>query len=192
MKEPRKISLDDAMGHDGASVSGPLLDAFILPFSDWVPNNPKLPVLHYHGVLDASDIERRVDVMEATFTRNGWPPQWRNGVYRYHHYHTSAHEVLGIAAGSIRLMLGGPGGREVRAHTGDVVVLPAGTGHCCIEASSDCVVIGAYPLRQWANTCLKAPNATMAHEILYLPFPPSDPVAGPGGALTRLWAPISG
>lgn len=152
----------------------------------WVPNNERLPVLIYHSVLDVSgsDLAAR---FEQAFVRNGWPPQWRNGIYDFHHYHSTAHEVLGIAAGRGRVVLGGPGGHELTLSAGDVVALPTGTGHCRLQSSPDFLVIGAYPPHQSWDICRSAPSQAERERMRTLPFPLSDPLSGAGGALTRLW-----
>lgn len=163
----------------------PQPETLILNPNGWVPNNATKPVLIYRGVVNTEGDAART--AEEMFAGNGWPPEWRAGVYDYHHYHTTTHEALAVVRGSGTVILGGPDGAEVKVRAGDVLVLPVGTGHCCPASSDDFLVVGAYPPHvEWDNL-REAPTQEMLARIANLPFPKSDPVGGPDGPLSALW-----
>ncbi len=147
----------------------------------WVPNSA-LPVLAWRGAVPAGDPA----AAEARLAANGWRPDWRNGVHPFHHYHSTAHEALACVAGRARLVLGGEGGPELALAAGDLLVLPAGTGHRRIEASGDFLLVGAYPDGQAWDLC-RGPDGGAAARIAAVPLPTADPLDGPDGALPRLW-----
>ncbi|HVC53639.1 MAG TPA: cupin domain-containing protein [Stellaceae bacterium] len=151
-----------------------------------VPNNA-LPLVVYRGALgEGGDRAARC---VALFSRNGWPDPWRNGIYGHHHYHSTAHEVLGIAAGSARVRLGGEHGQSVVLNAGDVVVIPAGVAHKREAASADLVVIGAYPRGQNPDICRaeSAHHDRSAANVAAVPLPGADPVTGAAAPLLDCW-----
>lgn len=152
---------------------------------DKMPNSP-LPVLIYRQAL-AQDTTNKAGGFDALFEKNGWRGIWRDGVYDFDHYHSTSHEVLGIAQGSAKLQLGGDGGKAVSVEAGDVLVLPAGTGHRRISASENFVVIGAYPPGQERYDICRDRSTEAELRISKLKPPATDPVGGANGPLLELW-----
>jgi uncharacterized protein YjlB len=154
-----------------------------------IPNNPGLPLVLYRGGIDLAGSPDPEAVIEKTFAANDWGNMWRNGIYPYVHYHSMIHEVMGIARGRARVRFGGENGEEIEVTPGDVVILPAGTGHQCLKQSPTLVVIGAYPPSGKYNLCrgTKPDHAKAILSIPKVPLPATDPVFGSDGPLVALW-----
>jgi uncharacterized protein YjlB len=152
-----------------------------------IPNNPDLPAVLYRSPVRLPDEFDPAAVFEELFERNGWGDSWRNGIYDYVHYHSRIHEVLGIARGQGRVQLGGPHGRTIELKAGDVAILPAGTGHQCLGASKDFLVVGAYPPFGKYDECTTKEHDRAVVTIPKVARPHKDPVYGADGPLVRLW-----
>jgi uncharacterized protein YjlB len=154
-----------------------------------VPNNPALPLVLYRGGIDLAGSPDPEQVIEETFAANGWGHMWRNGIYPYVHYHSMIHEAMGIARGRAKVRFGGKKGKEIDVGPGDVVILPAGTGHQLVSQTQELVVIGAYPPGGKYNLCRgsKAEHTKALASIPKVPAPATDPVFGAEGPLIALW-----
>jgi uncharacterized protein YjlB len=154
----------------------------------FVPNHPRWPLILYRSGVRFDDRYDSAAVIEDLFEKNGWGDTWRDGIYDYVHYHSRIHEVLGIARGKGRVRFGGRKGRIFTLKAGDIAVLPAGTGHQCLSANDDFLVVGAYPPSGTYDECTTVEDRPRALKTIpKVPVPRKDPVYGARGSLSELW-----
>jgi uncharacterized protein YjlB len=165
-------------------------DTFLFEDDGSIPNS-RLPLIVRQGAITPSSGDP-AKAFEQTFAKNGWTNSWRDGIFDYHHYHSTAHEVIGLAVGSATVRFGGEGGETIGLTAGDVVVIPAGVGHARITQSDDLLVVGAYADgRDWdiVRDTESAGIAAARKRIAAVPLPAADPVDGESGPLMKLWGP---
>ncbi|WGF89521.1 cupin domain-containing protein [Marinivivus vitaminiproducens] len=165
----------------------PKVEVFYFADDGVIPNNPTLPLLVYRGVLrDRTD---RAEAFEVAFRRNGWTGSWRNGIFPFPHFHSTAHEVLGIAEGDVTVQLGGANGRTFTLHPGDAVVIPAGVGHQKHGCEGELVVIGAYPDGHDVDLCraVRDEHDRAVANVARVTLPGTDPLFGRDGPLAEHW-----
>jgi uncharacterized protein YjlB len=154
-----------------------------------IPNNSRLPFICYRSPVRLTPAHDPAAIFEDLFESNGWMDSWRDGIHAFLHYHSSTHEVLGIARGHGGVRFGGESGKIVQLRAGDVAILPAGTGHQCVSASRDLLVVGAYPEAGNYDEC-KGSREEYARALKSIPkvrLPAKDPVYGKDGPLLALW-----
>ena len=150
-----------------------------------IPNNPSLEVIVYPAAFKENTQE-----IEEVFNRHEWTNSWTGGVFEYHHYHSNTHEVLGVLSGTATLQIGGEQGKALDVAAGDVILLPAGTGHKKLDASSDFEIVGAYPGGVSYNLKTGEPGERpyVLEDIQNTPLPKMDPVFGDSGPVIENWS----
>ncbi len=151
-----------------------------------IPNSP-FPLLIYEQVFDA--FEQDDKWLEKRFASNNWTNSWRWGIYPFHHYHSNAHEVLGIYKGEALLMIGGEKGEQIMVRAGDILIIPAGVAHKCISHTIDFTVLGAYSdgLNPDLNKGETEERYKIDDNLASVPFPNADPFEGKMGGLMDKW-----
>ena len=114
-----------------------------------------LPLIVRRGAVPPSEHDA-VRTFKATFARNGWTNAWIDGIHEFHHYHSNAHEVLGIVSGSAPVRFGGEDGELVGVTAGDVVVIPAGVAHASSKRATT---------SRWSAPIRTAPTTTRSATI---------------------------
>ena len=163
------------------------IQALAIEPNHYVPNNQELPFLIYHkawqGELDARKVL-------AHFASNGWGGGWVNGVFPFHHYHAQSHEVLANTGPTITVKLGGPDGKSVEFRSRDVIIIPAGGGHCLVSDGHASGIVGAYPTGQedWDLKRNEPTDYELARQqIPQVPLPTTDPLTGTTQPLSNYW-----
>jgi uncharacterized protein YjlB len=181
-----KFTLMKSLEEATAAIQQINITRYTLTDDGQFPNNGLLPLLVYQRVLEITDGK----TVEALFESNGWVNAWQDGIYDFHHYHSITHEVLGVIAGMARVQFGGPSGIVHELNEGDVVIIPAGVSHKCIEADDNFKVVGAYP--EGHDYDMKYGRADERPEadqnIKAVALPKTDPVYGMNGPLLKNWA----
>jgi uncharacterized protein YjlB len=167
------------------------LVAHLLAPAGAFPNHPRWPLLVYPAAVAIEGADPAA-AFETLFERNCWPAAWRNGVHPFQHFHSTAHEALGVYSGEVTVQFGGDGGITITANPGDVIVLPAGTAHKKLSSRGKLGIVGAYPEGQQPDMCtpLLSNIRKAARQIEDVPLPKCDPVYGAGGPLFSHWTPI--
>jgi uncharacterized protein YjlB len=151
-----------------------------------IPNS-KYPLLLYKNVFSGRG-GKGASWLEDKFEVNNWTGSWRNGIYSFHHFHSTAHEVLGIYSGKALVQLGGEEGEKVEVEAGDIIVIPAGVGHKNL-GSENLGVVGAYPTGSRVDLMRgeKQEYKVAIKNISNVPIPESDPFLGKEQGLSKIW-----
>ena len=85
--------------------------------------------------------------------------------------------------------MGGEKGEKIRVEAGDVIIIPAGTGHKKLSGTADFAVLGAYPdgCDYDLLTGEEGERPKADERIAQVPVPDADPVLGIDGGIMEYW-----
>ncbi|MDX1939479.1 MAG: hypothetical protein SFU99_02950 [Saprospiraceae bacterium] len=164
----------------------PAPEVFYFQDDGVVPNN-RLPLLLYRNAFEQRDV-KGAEWLENTFKGNNWYNSWRNGIFTFQHYHSIAHEALGIYSGEVLVLLGGDQGKQVEVQAGTIIVIPAGVGHKNL-GDHNLGVVGAYPNGMPVDImrCEPGERPRVDQNIAAVPLPDYDPFLGKNDGLLKIW-----
>lgn len=162
------------------------IEKFYFEGNGRVPNS-RLPLLIYRNVIKWPVVE-----MEAIMRQNRWMPSWHAhlGMWPRHHFHSEAHEFICVTRGSHAGKFGGHDGQHASLNQGDVVVIPAGVGHCGFELSDDLNLTGGFNEGFGVvdfRMGFPEEYADVSRRAREIPLVDFDPFFGVNGPLVQIW-----
>ena len=140
------------------------------------PNNPECPLLIYKDAFRGTPEEA-----SSLLSLNGWTLPWAWGVFKYHHYHSTAWEVLLCIKGTADIQFGGPSGPTCTVGVGDLILIPPGVAHKQVKEEGNFTLLGSYPKEQngdGVDTLRGKPTKEQQNNIFECPIPVADPLFG--------------
>ncbi|CAK7563979.1 MAG: hypothetical protein SEPTF4163_001862 [Sporothrix epigloea] len=168
-------------------------ETYYLKRNQHAPNNA-FPVLVYRQCLPLPVSEEKTT---AFLEAHAWEKKGTWGHIGVRHFHPNVHECYGVIAGESTMLVGcgsddpDDSGQEIELSVGDVIVLPAGTGHCNLQSTKNYLYVGVYPsggpMYKAELGKEGADVAALRREVDSVAMPLEDPVSGKDGALLKLW-----
>ncbi|KAK5109638.1 hypothetical protein LTR62_006875 [Meristemomyces frigidus] len=156
-----------------------------IPAHSLTPNTSmqNKPLLIYRSAFtapSASGIEAHLNKIGVV------KPQWRYTMYSTSHFHSTSHEVLGIANGTAELCFGHEDNPQCVRETvrkGDVIVVPAGVAHRLLrDIDGGFEMVGCYPPGYNWDMCYgRFGEEKKVEKIKEIPWFERDPVYGDEG-----------
>jgi uncharacterized protein YjlB len=139
------------------------------------PNNPNHPLLLFRDSFQGSQ-----EKGSQLLIKGGWTSPWVWGVFTYHHYHSTAWEILVCVEGWADIQFGGPSGPTIAVKKGDVALVPPGVAHKQLnDQGGFALLLGAYPVESpHADTIRGLPSERQRRHIVECFTPESEPITG--------------